>query len=110
MVVGSQTALLSCDVQADTCADLHLGNLAISIPGIESQTMDDFMDFFLNPDCFPVITRDSSKDTKFLPKYLVPPISILEICIDIFKSIPGHAICVKIMDFGNGLLFGYPDF
>ena len=110
MVVGSQTALLSRDVQADTCADLHLGNLAICIPGIESQTMDDFMDFFRNPDCIPVLTRDSSKDAKFLPQYLVLPISTLEICGDIFESIPGHAICVKIMDFGNGLPFGYPDF
>ena len=110
MVVGSQTALLSCDVQADACADLHLGNLAICIPSIENQTMDDFMDFFRNPECIPVLTRDPSEDTKSLPKYLVLPISILEICNDILESTPGHAICVKIMDFGNGSLFGYPDF
>ena len=85
MVVGSQTAFLSCDVQADTCADLRLANLAICIPGIESQMFEDIMTFW-DPECIPVTTRDPSKDTKFLPKYLVPPNSALKACIRIFKN------------------------
>ena len=97
-------------MQADTCADLRLANLAICIPGIESQTkFDHFMDW-LDPECIPVITRDPSKDTKFLPNYLVPPNAVLESFIENFESTPDHAICVKIMDFGNGLLIGCPDF
>jgi hypothetical protein len=37
-------------VQADSCADLHLGNLAISIPGFENGTLD----YFDDPGCTPV--------------------------------------------------------
>lgn len=96
-------------VQADSCADFHLGNLAISIPGLENERLDKYMDHYFLA-CAPILPRNPSKDTKFLQKYLVPPISLLDAFSGILEHKPANEICVKIMEFGYALFHGYSDF
>jgi len=85
-----------------THGDLHSGNIAFTIPGLEKQSEHDVMDYFSNPECTAVVPRVVSGATSSLPKYLVTPASMMDYMVECLGMMPdSSSICVKIMDFGN---------
>ena len=78
--------------------DLHKGNIAFEVPGLDGKSEENAMMTLGLPQCVPVFTRDNLHKTDSLPKYLVLSGSLLE-CVE------QEDMRIKIIDLGEGSLF-----
>ncbi|KAF8873458.1 kinase-like domain-containing protein [Mucidula mucida] len=82
--------------------DLHIGNLACTLPGFDDQTLDAVLCHFYNPVCTIVLTRDVADQTDSLPPYVVASISVLDFMIKEVKGYSEDSLpLLRIIDFSS---------
>lgn len=82
--------------------DLHTGNLACTLPGLDDQSEDDLLSHFGSPEVTIVLPRNTEKQSDSLPPYLVPSVSILSFMMEEVPAFADSTPELRIIDFGSG--------
>lgn len=84
--------------------DLHVGNVGVTLPALQSHSVRDLLDYFGHPECTIVHPIQPPSRPEALPPYLIQPISLMDFISDQDPSFPEKPLQIVIMDLGEAFV------